>query len=208
MNGRLPRLAIFARAPVRGRVKSRLARVVGDDVALAVYDRLLTRTLVRLAPGHGRFEPEIWLEGTAADARFEGFRVVPQPDGDLGSRMAAAFDAGVTALVGTDIPVLTADYVDRALATLEDVDLVVGPVEDGGYCLIAMNAPHAELFQDVPWNTPGVLPATLEAARRLSLTVRLLEALWDVDDASDFDRWRCSEPLGNTLKPEAPDGDR
>ena len=119
-----------------------MARVVGDDVALAVYDRLLTRTLVRLAPGRGRFEPEIWLEGTTSDARFKGFRVIPQPQGDLGSRMAAAFDAGVTALVGTDIPVLTAGYVDRALAALDDVDLVIGPVEDGGYCLIAMKAPH------------------------------------------------------------------
>lgn len=208
MNGRLPRLAIFARAPVRGRVKSRLARVVGDDVALAVYDRLLTRTLVRLAPGRGRFEPEIWLEGTAADARFEEFRVIPQSHGDLGSRMAAAFDAGVTALVGTDIPVLTADYVDGALAALADVDLVIGPVEDGGYCLIAMNAPHAGLFQGMPWSTPRVLAATLEEARRLKLTVRLLEPLWDVDDASDLDRWRCLEPPGKTPKAEAPDRNR
>ena len=194
MSGRLPRLAVFARAPVRGQVKSRLARVVGDDVALAVYDRLLTRTLVRLAPGRGRFEPEIWLEGTTSDARFKGFRVIPQPQGDLGSRMAAAFDAGVTALVGTDIPVLTAGYVDRALATLDDVDLVIGPVEDGGYCLIAMKTPQPELFRAMPWSTPRVLAATLDAARRLKLTVRLLERLWDVDDAADLDRWRCTEP--------------
>ena len=182
--------------------------MVGDDVALAVYDRLLTRTLVRLAPSRGRFEPEIWLEGAAGDVRFERFRVIPQPEGDLGSRMAAAFDAGVTALVGTDIPVLTADYVDQGLGALEDVDLVIGPVEDGGYCLIAMNAPHAELFQGMPWSTPRVLPATLEAARRLRLTVRLLEPLWDVDDASDLDRWRCLEPPGKTLKAEAPDRNR
>ncbi len=204
MNERLPRLAIFARAPVRGRVKSRLARVVGDDVALAVYDRLLTGTLARLAPGRGRFEPEIWLEGTAADTRFAGFRVIPQPEGDLGSRMAAAFDAGVTALVGTDIPVLTADYVDRALTALEDVDLVIGPVEDGGYCLIAMNVPHAGLFHGIPWSTPRVLAATLEGARRLSLSVRLLEPLWDVDDSADFERWRCSESPDETTTTRAP----
>lgn len=193
MNEKLPRLAIFARAPVRGRVKSRLARAVGDDVALAAYDRLLTRTLARLASGRGRFEPEIWLEGTLADARFKGFRVIPQPQGDLGLRMAAAFDAGVTALVGTDIPVLTADYVDRALAALRESDLVIGPVEDGGYCLIAMDAPNAGLFRGIPWSTPRVLAATLEAARNLELSVRLLDPLWDVDDSTDFERWRCSE---------------
>ena len=191
MSTRLPRLAIFARAPVRGRVKTRLAGVVGDDAALAVYDRLLTETLIRLAPGRGRFEPEIWLEGTSADARFGGFPVIPQPRGDLGARMAAAFEAGVTVLVGTDIPALTADYVDRALEVLSEADLVVGPVEDGGYCLVAMNAPHPELFRTIPWSTPRVLAATLDAAHGLKLTVGLLEPLWDVDDADDLDRWRC-----------------
>ena len=191
MSTRLPRLAIFARAPVRGQVKTRLAKIVGDDVALAVYDQLLTETLVRLAPGCGRFEPEVWLEGTSADARFQGFPVIPQPGGDLGARMAAAFEAGVTALVGTDIPALTADYVDRALGGLNEADLVVGPVEDGGYCLVAMNAPHPELFRAIPWSTPRVLAATLDAAHGLKLTVGLLEPLWDVDDADDLDRWRC-----------------
>lgn len=190
MKGRLPRLAVFARAPVRGRVKTRLARVIGEDEALAVYDRLLARTLANLAPGCGRFEPEIWLEGTAAVARFDGFPVIRQPGGDLGARMAAAFDAGVAAVVGTDIPGLTADYVERALAALDDVDLVIGPVEDGGYCLIAMNVPHPEVFRGIPWSTPRVLAATVDTARRLELTVRLLEPLWDVDGAADLERWR------------------
>lgn len=194
MSGRR-RLAIFARAPVRGRVKTRLARVLGDDAALAVYERLLAQTLVRLAPGCGHFHPEIWLEGTAR-TRFEGFPVIPQPEGDLGSRMAAAFDAGVAVLVGTDVPALDADYVERAIAALDDVDLVIGPVEDGGYCLIAMNAPHPQLFQGIPWSTPAVLAATLDAAHALSLTVRLLEPLWDVDDAADFERWRDAESPG------------
>lgn len=196
MKERLPRLAIFARAPVRGRVKTRLARVLGEDAALAVYERLLAQTLVRLAPGLGQFDPEVWLEGAAPSASFQGFRVIAQPEGDLGTRMAAAFDAGVAALVGTDIPALTADYVERALAALDDVDLVIGPVEDGGYCLIAMKAPHTQVFRGIPWSTPRVLSATLDAARGLELTVRMLEPLWDVDDAADFERWRAQESAG------------
>ena len=190
MKGRLPRLAIFARAPVRGRVKTRLARVIGEDEALAVYDRLLAQTLAELAPGRGRFEPEIWVEGTVPSARFDGFSVIPQPGGDLGSRMAAAFEAGVAAVVGTDIPALTAAYVEGALAALKDVDLVIGPVEDGGYCLIAMNAPHPQVFRGIPWSTSRVLAVTLDTARRLEFTVRLLEPLWDVDEAADLERWR------------------
>lgn len=180
---------------------------MGEDAALAVYERLLARTLFSLAPGRGHFEPEIWLEGTAG-TRFDGFRVIPQPKGDLGSRMAAAFDAGVAALVGTDIPSLTADYVDRALAALEEVDLVIGPVEDGGYCLIAMSAPRAQVFRSIPWSTPRVLSATLDAAHGLSLTVRLLEPLWDVDDAADFERWRATGTPGQPTVSGWPVGDR
>ena len=196
MKGRLPRLAIFARAPVRGRVKTRLARVIGEDEALAVYDRLLAQTLAELAPGRGRFEPEIWVAGTVPSARFDGFPVIPQPGGDLGSRMAAAFDAGVAAVVGTDIPALTAAYVEGALAALKDVDLVIGPVEDGGYCLIAMNAPHPQVFRGIPWSTSRVLAVTLDTARRLDFTVRLLEPLWDVDEAADLERWRTTGSPG------------
>ena len=187
----LPRLAIFVRAPNFGKVKTRLAAAVGDRVALRAYEELLALTLLRLAPGRGRFAPEIWVDGdaTAALPRWrDAFPVVAQPCGDLGERMGAAFDDGVSALVGSDIPVITAEYVDRALAALGDADVVLGPTEDGGYCLVAMNAPRPEIFEGIPWGSPEVLAATKRAAQGLS--VRLLEALWDVDDAADLARWR------------------
>ena len=184
------RLAIFARAPVHGRVKTRLAKTIGDEAALAAYEDLLDSTLARLNPGSGAFVPEIWLEGDrkALSGRALGFPVLAQPAGDLGARMAAAFEAGVTALVGCDIPSLTAGYVDASLVALADADLVLGPTEDGGYCLIAMAKPHVEVFAGVPWGTSAVLAATLDAARHLR--VALLDELWDVDDAADLARWR------------------
>lgn len=184
------RLAIFARAPVLGRVKTRLAMTIGAEAALAVYKQLLHATLVELGPGCGNFAPEIWLEGNreALKGLVRRFPKVVQPAGDLGAKMGAAFEAGVTALVGCDIPDLTAGYVDAALVALADADLVLGPTEDGGYCLIAMTKPHVEVFAGVPWGTSEVLAATLHAARHLR--VRLLEELWDVDDAEGFARWR------------------
>ncbi len=183
------RLAIFARAPVLGRVKTRLARLAGDEVALAAYRELLGLTLERLVSGTGRFEPEIWVEGDpSALSAQPGLRVVEQPSGDLGERMAAAFDDGVSVLVGTDIPPITSDYVERALDELARADLVLGPTEDGGYCLIAMTTPQAQVFEGIPWSTPDVLTATLAAAEGLS--VELLEPLWDVDDAAGLARWR------------------
>ena len=191
--GPAPRLAIFARAPVRGQVKTRLARDVGEDVALAAYQELVERTLDRLGPGEGDFAPEIWIAGDAPvvgewRGRFPVFR---QPAGDLGERMAAAFRDGVRALVGCDIPALGAAHVETALALLEEADLTLGPTEDGGYCLIAMNEPRERLFVDIPWGTPDVLVKTLAAAG--GLRVRLLAPLWDVDDGADLARWRNND---------------
>ena len=146
----LPRLAIFARAARRGAVKRRLAAEVGDDIALDVHLQLLQATLTVLAPGSGGFAPELWLEGegdlppsaTALPQR-------QQPPGDLGAKMLAAFEDGVTALVGSDIPPLTAAHVHAALARLAWADVVLTPAEDGGYCMIGMNAPLPEMFREV-----------------------------------------------------------
>ena len=190
--GDRPRLAIFARAPRRGQVKTRLARDVGEDAAFAAYQELLAATLNELAPGRGRFAPEIWVEGDApeVDEWRQRFPVIRQPNGDLGARMAAAFDQGVRVLVGCDIPALTAGHVDAALGLLAEADVVLAPTEDGGYCLIAMNAPQARLFEAIPWGTERVLADTLAAAG--ALVVRLLPALWDVDDGTDLVRWQRS----------------
>ena len=187
-------MAIFARAPVRGRVKTRLARDVGDDAALAAYQELVEQTLDRLAPGRGDFAPEIWVAGDAPAVRGwrRRFPVFRQPAGDLGGRMAAAFADGVRALVGCDIPALDAGHVETALALLENADLTLGPTEDGGYCLIAMNEPCGRLFVNIPWGTPDVLAKTLAAAR--PLRVRLLAPLLDVDDGTDLARWRNTKP--------------
>ena len=184
----LPRLAIFARAARRGAVKRRLAAEVGDDMALDVHLQLLQATLTVLAPGSGGFAPELWLEGegnlppSATDLPQR-----QQPPGDLGAKMLAAFEDGVTALVGSDIPPLTAAHVDAALARLAWADVVLTPAEDGGYCMIGMNAPLPEMFREVPWGTSTVMEETLArtGGRRIALT----ETLWDVDTAKDHQRW-------------------
>ena len=192
----MDRVAVFARAPRLGRVKTRLARDVGAKRALAVHRELAALTLRRLASGAARFATEVWVDGDGAEpAEVEeveewrrSFPIRRQPEGDLGGRMAAAFEDGVTALVGCDVPALDAAYVDAALAASRKADLVLGPVEDGGYCLIAMRAPHREVFADIPWGTSRVLAATRSAAA--DLTVLELATLWDVDDGADLARWR------------------
>ena len=194
----LPRLAIFAKAPVPGGVKTRLARAIGATAALEAHRQLLLGTLARLSRGSGRFAPELWLAGAAGDfnAWARWLPVHQQPAGDLGVRMAAAFAAGVTVLVGCDIPALGASHVDTALAKLTEAELVLGPTTDGGYCLIALRRPNPALFHNIPWGTSGVLAATKAAAGDHALA--LLDPLWDVDEVDSWHRWRTggAQPAG------------
>ena len=85
---------------------------------------------------------------------------------------------------------LEVDYLQRAFEMLEFSDLVLGPTEDGGYCLIALKAQAEALFQDMPWGGSDVCARTLARARDLGLSVRLAEPLWDVDRVEDVVRLR------------------
>lgn len=178
------RVALFARAPSPGRVKNRLAAVIGEDDALACYASLLAGAIAVVSS----FEAEVWLEGEDPDMQWAGdLPVRTQPSGDLGAKMLAAFESGAAVVVGSDIPELQPRHISHALELLSDHDLVLGPTEDGGYYLIAMREPHRHLFVDMPWSTDGVLAETV--ARAESLRIGYCEKLWDVDVEADYRRW-------------------
>ena len=188
------RVAVFARSPEHGGVKTRLAATLGPDRALEAHVEMVETTLATVE--EGAFDAELWFAGPrndllAAWSERYGPRLVEQPDADLGERMLAALRRGARVVVGTDIPAMTAGYVEDALRRLGDVDVVLGPVEDGGYCLVAMNVPHPALFRGIEWGATDVLRRTLARAEEAGLRVALLDTLWDVDDADDYARWRA-----------------
>lgn len=188
-------LIVFAKAPRPGQVKTRLARTLGDVPAAELYRRLAEATLCRTAPVAAEYRRVVAF--APADARDEmaawlpGETLAPQHGEGLGERMAAAFgdafDAGArrVVLVGSDVPGLQRGHVVQAFAALDGHELALGPARDGGYYLIGLRAPQPGLFADVPWSTPAVLGLTLERAARLSLRVRLLATLRDVDTPED-----------------------
>ena len=191
-----PRIAVLARSPERGAVKRRLAAALGEAVAFDAHVELVEGTLAALR--EGEFDCDLWFAGDHNAAlgdwgRRFGVRLLRQPETDLGGRMLAALRGGAQLVVGTDIPDLTAGYVEAALDALQRADLVVGPVEDGGYCLIGMTRPRAALFEDIAWGAGDVCERTLAKAAHLGLKAVTLETLYDVDDADDHRRWRAAQ---------------
>ncbi len=186
-------LAVFARVPVRGKVKTRLAEQVGTSEALRVYRELLESTLSRLEPLNCPvllYADGLGLEDTAR--RF-GMEARVQEGAGLGMRMANAFEdmlerSLAAAILGVDIPLLDADYVNSAFKLLTDSDLVLGPTEDGGYCLIAMKQPNRALFEDISWGTSRVCAQTMAKAESLGLSFSCAQTLWDVDDVAGLER--------------------
>jgi len=190
------RLVIFAKAPVPGRVKTRLARRLGSRTAARVYKCLLRETVAALA-----VDPpaavELWVTPhrhpfLGALARRYGARVRVQPTGDLGRRMHAALAGRArTVVVGGDCASLRRVDVARAFQALRaGADLVLAPAEDGGYTLVGGRCAPAAVFRGVPWSTSRVMPETLKRVRRLGLTCAHLRETWDVDDYRDWRRWR------------------
>ncbi len=118
--------------------------------------------------------------------------LVAQCEGDLGQRLhdaaVAAFDSGCNkvVIVGTDCPDLDSTYLARALDKLKEFDVVLGPAVDGGYTLIGMNGPYAELFSEIEWSTDKVLSTTLENCEAINRSVHLLEIHSDVDHPEDL----------------------
>jgi rSAM/selenodomain-associated transferase 1 len=185
-------LCIFAKEPREGFVKTRLEPHLGTKGCHLLYEAFLRDTLANAA----RIACEIQLlaydAGSGAPRflqRHSGtFRLFPQRGPDLGARMLHAFQiarergADRTVLIGADLPNLPPSRIDQAFSALADHDIVLGPSEDGGYHLIGLRAPCPPLFSGIPWSSPDVLTATLESARQMKMSARLLAPWFDVDD--------------------------
>lgn len=187
------RLIVFAKAPVIGGAKSRLAKGIGKVPAWRIYRSMLARLTRRLRDRRW----EIVLAVTpdrAVTRRFPGawpddLQRMAQGGGDLGARQARVFEGRcATCVIGADAPQITRADIAAAFKGLKRHDAVIGPAEDGGYWLLALNAPApAELFDGVRWSHAETR-ADLEARLRDCGLVRIkhLRALRDVDEASDL----------------------
>jgi hypothetical protein len=188
-------VGVIARAP-SSIGKTRLAPHLSADRLRALRAALLADTL-RAVEGL----PAVFIFFTPDDAEPEiaslagsALPRVPQCSGDLGARMLGAlrylledrkFDAAI--LVGSDIPLLTANHLREAAGALQaGGGLVLGPADDGGYYLIGMTQPHAALFDGIAWSSESTLTDTLRAAERIGVEARLMRGAYDVDTMDDL----------------------
>ncbi|HSV24194.1 MAG TPA: TIGR04282 family arsenosugar biosynthesis glycosyltransferase [Xanthobacteraceae bacterium] len=189
-------IAILAKAPRPGLAKTRLAPVLGADGAASLQAQLIER-IVATAQAATVGPVTLWATPDHDHPIFQtlaallGVALAVQPDGDLGIRMAAAIVAatGPAIVVGTDCPGLTPEHLRAAARALIDgVDVVIVPVEDGGYGLIGMRRLQPALFDGINWSTSSVMAETRRRLTGLGLSWREPARLWDVDVPADLER--------------------
>ncbi|MDT0556287.1 TIGR04282 family arsenosugar biosynthesis glycosyltransferase [Patiriisocius hiemis] len=196
-------LLIFTRNPELGKCKTRLAKTVGDEAALNIYEFLLQHTVAITTPLQvDKFvyysvkvrENDVW------DASI--FRKKQQKGDDLGVRMQNAFtevfEMGYerAIIIGSDMFDMTANDLQNAFSQLEQNDFVVGPAEDGGYYLLGMKTVKPSVFNNKTWGTETVLKDTLQDLK--SEKVSILEEKNDIDyyeDVKDIEAFQQFLPI-------------
>lgn len=185
-------LIIFIKNPVLGKVKTRLAKGIGDEAALEVYKELLaiTRSVSQevkaskyLYYADGINDKDDWSIGY--------FIKRQQVERDLGGRMESAFDEvlqehGKVILVGSDCPKITKAIIDDAFEKLNTNDVVLGPSQDGGYYLIGLRRSCPEIFNNIRWSTDEVLSMTIKVIKDSKFEYALVEELNDIDTIEDL----------------------
>lgn len=185
-------LIIFARNPVQGKVKTRLAQGVGDEEALKIYHELLDFTIEESSKVsadkilyYSDFLPEQNLNND--------FTLALQTGEDLGERMKNAFSVGFKKgygriiLIGSDSFEIDANDIQKAFFMLNDKDTVIGPATDGGYYLIGLKTPFEPIFVNKPWSTDVIFKRTYLELMLYNKTIALLEEKSDIDTLEDLE---------------------
>ena len=192
-------LGLFAKAPVPGKVKTRLSPPLSPRECADLYEAMLLDVLEQHARARTA-DLALWCSPPDSAGWFEarapaGYRVLPQQGGNLGARLAAAFRIHSAegyqriAIRGTDSPTLPLERVADAFEALERVEVVLCPDRDGGYNLIALRAACDPLFE-VEMSTENVLEQTMKRAAERGMRCAILPPHHDVDVIADLERVR------------------
>lgn len=188
-------LGVFAKRPVPGQVKTRLAAETSIEWAAHVADAFLRDTLTRLSTCD---VDRVVVHAPDAEHAFfsqlvgNRYRLAPQGAGDLGARLKRFFteqrQRGATRIVvvGADSPTIPVAFVTQAFQELERADVVLGPAMDGGYYLLGCAGQVPPIFDGIAWGGPDVLRATIARLSDPAWRITLLPPWYDVDTLQDW----------------------
>lgn len=185
-------LLVFVKNPVKGRVKTRLAKDLGPEEALRIYRHLLEYTHEVVAQSGLPYSVHYSDEVIQGDLWNEAAYKQPQVGPDLGTRLARAFDRAFRAgnskvcVIGSDSAEIRPEDIRAAFAALDETEVVIGPAQDGGYWLIGMARYFPELFEHKSWSTASLLDETIGTLKDLDTTYTLLKELNDIDTLEDL----------------------
>ncbi|MEP1229350.1 MAG: TIGR04282 family arsenosugar biosynthesis glycosyltransferase [Litorimonas sp.] len=187
-----PTLYIFAKAPVMGRAKTRLARDIGVVQAKRLYRAMMAQVL-RQVQGP-RWDTVLAItppSALGAVPEWQGTEQIAQVSGSLSPRLAAAFQTkGPVIVIGTDCPQVTASDIAAGFEALRHSAAVFGPADDGGFWLMGANAPlRPSTFDHVRWSHEDTLS---DIKARIDGDIAVLRTLTDVDDLKALQAYRQS----------------
>lgn len=188
-----PRLIIFIKNPIKGKVKTRLATDIGYEKAHRIYLELMEKT--RLACHNLPFDKVVYYSDAIEHTDIwdkEVFAKKRQKGQDLGEKMLNAFnDAfndgyGNVCIIGSDCFEMSEDIIKSAFDKLNNNDVVIGPSADGGYYLLGMTKLFENIFEDKPWSKPTLLQVTTNELNNSGIKYSLLSELNDIDTIEDI----------------------
>jgi uncharacterized protein len=194
-------ICIFAKPPVAGQVKTRLAAALGPERAAELARAFLDDTIAAVTALP-------WARAALATTEpvQTALPVLLQGEGDLGARIervlrTALQRAPLTIAIGSDAPALPARFLEAARAALQDADAVVGPADDGGFYLLGVRVCPEGLLADLPWSSSDTFTRTIERLRARGLRAHVLDPWFDVDRVEDLDRLRAALRSGEIVAP-------
>ena len=184
-------IIVFVKNIKLGKVKTRLAKTIGNQGAFEVYSELVKIT--ETATQNIAFDKRIYFSDVIVDSKWlNNFKAV-QEGQDLGERMKNAFLKGFEdgyeriVLIGSDLPDIKSKHIENGLQALHNNKVVFGPAIDGGYYLVGMTKMYDYIFEDKPWSQSHLLEVTLNELNGKNVSYSLLQELNDIDTFEDLE---------------------
>lgn len=181
---------VFVKNIKLGKVKTRLAKTIGNQGAFEVYSELVKVT--EKATEDLLVEKRIYFSDAVVNTKWKSDYKTVQHGINLGERMKNAFKKGFEdgyeriVLIGSDLPDITAKHINQGLEVLKENSVVFGPAEDGGYYLIGLSKMYDFAFDNKPWSASNLLTKTLSELKEKRITFTTLDTLNDIDTYEDL----------------------